>query len=133
IIGGAVAGGAITDTQLGNYAVYGIQTSTAACVITGNVIRNLIGNANVAGSVNESGIAFTSTSTTAASTITGNTIYNLNNTSGAVATNIYGLDVPLSTTAAVNTNLIERNFIHSLSVSSPDNTSQIYGLIVRGP
>ena len=53
----------------------------------------LNGTANVAALVNESGIAYTSTSTTAASTISGNTISNLNNNSGAVATNIYGLDM----------------------------------------
>ena len=131
-IGGAVAAGAITDTQAGNYSIYGIQTSTAACNITGNVIRNFVGNANVAGSVNESGIAFTSTSTTAISIISRNTISNLTNSSGAVATNIYGLDVTLSTSANVTGNIIERNFIHSLVVNSTDTTSQIYGLIVRG-
>jgi len=132
-IGGPTAAGAISDTQLGNYAVYGIQTSTAACVITGNVIRNLSGTANVAGSVNESGIAFTSTSTTAVSTISGNTIYNLSNSSGAIATNIYGLDLTMPTSTSVTGNLVERNFIHSLSITSTDNTSQIFGIIVRGP
>jgi Domain of unknown function (DUF4214) len=131
IIGGT-GSGAITDTQSGSYALYGIQTSTAACVITGNLIRNIAGNANVSGSVNESGIAFTSTSTSAVSIISRNTVFNLTNSSGSVATNIYGMDLTMSTTAAVNGNLVERNYVHSLNVISTDATSQIYGMIIRG-
>jgi hypothetical protein len=132
VIGGTVAAGAITDTQLGNYALYGIQTSTAAAVITNNWIRNLAGNANVAGSINESGIAFTSSSTAAASTISRNTVYNLSNSSGAVVTNIYGIDITMSTNAAVTANLVERNFVHSLSITTTATGSQIYGIILRG-
>jgi hypothetical protein len=131
-IGGATTSGAVIDTQVGNYALYGIQTSTAACVITGNVIRNLSGNANVAGSINESGIAFTSTSTTVVNTISQNTIYNLSNSSGSVATNIYGLDITMPTSAAVTGNLVERNFVHSLSITTTAIQGQIYGMIIRG-
>ena len=80
VIGGAVAGGAITDTEVGNYAMYGIQTSTAAVSITGNTIRNFIGNANGAVVV-MSGISVTSSSTTAASTISRNIIHSLSDTS----------------------------------------------------
>ncbi|HEY3837261.1 MAG TPA: hypothetical protein VGL72_11850 [Bryobacteraceae bacterium] len=133
IIGGAVAGGAITDTQVGSYSLYGIQTATAAVSINGNTIRNLNGNANGAALVVASGIAMTSTSTTAVSNISGNTIYNLTNASATASNSIYGIDVTESTTAAVNANLIERNFIHSISLTSTDNTCQTWGIVIRGP
>jgi hypothetical protein len=93
----------------------------------------MTGNANVAGSINESGIVVNSTSTTAVSTISRNAVFNLTNSSGLIATNIYGMDLTMSTTAAVSGNLVERNFVHSLSVASTDTTSQIYGMILRGP
>ena len=38
----------------------------------------------------------------------------------------------MSTTAANNGNLVERNLVHSISNTSTDNTSQIYGMIIRG-
>ena len=130
-IGGPGAGG-ITDTQLGNYALYGIQTSTAAVDIYGNTIQNLSGNANVAGFVVSGGIVVASTSTTAVSTVSRNTIFNLTNNSGTASTSIYGMDLTMPTNAAANANLIERNLIHSFTNTSTDTTSQLYGMIIRG-
>ena len=132
IIGGAVAGGAITDTQVGSYALYGIQTSTAAVSINGNTIRNLNGNANGAALVVGGGIAMTTTSTTAVSNVSRNTISNLTNNSGTASNSIYAIDLTFSVTAAVTANLVERNFIHSNSITSTDNTCQIWGIVNRG-
>lgn len=131
-IGGSAAGGAITDTQVGSYALYGIQTSTAAVNIYGNTIQNINGNSNGAGLVVGGGIVVTSTSTSAVSTISRNNIFNLNNNSGTASTSIYGMDLTMSTTAAVTANLIERNMVHSFTNTSTDNTSQLYGMIIRG-
>jgi hypothetical protein len=132
-IGGAVAGGAITDTQLGSYAVYGIQASTSAFSINGNTVRNLNGSANVAGFVVASGISVNSTSTTAATRITGNSIYNLNDNAGAASDSIYAMDLTMPTSTNVIGNLIARNFIHSVSMTSTDATCQIWGIVLRGP
>ena len=132
VIGGLIAGGAINDSQAGKLCGLWNSVLDSGRRDYREYDRNLNGNANVAGSINESGIAFTSTSTTAASTISRNAVYNLSNTSGAVATNIYGIDITMSTNAAVTGNLIERNFVHSLTVNSTDTTSQMYGIIIRG-
>ena len=208
IIGGAVAGGAITDTQVGSYAMYGIQTATASSSITGNTIRNMTGNANVAATVVAAGIAYSNATTGGLSTISRNTVYNLSNASGTVSNSIYGIDLSfpsLTTTlsaasavaatnikvasvanmtvgntltvdfngvnpetvtitivgtagaggtgitftpalafahasgatvalngALINGNIVERNFVHSLSLTSTDNTSQLYGILMRG-
>jgi hypothetical protein len=207
-IGGAVAGGAITDSLVGSYSVYGIQTSTAAFSINGNTVRNLNGNSNGAGLVVGAGIVFSTGSSTAINTISRNTVYNLSNTSGAVSNSIYGIDLSfpsLTTTlsaasvvgatnikvasvtnmvvgntltvdfngvnpevvtitiigttgaggtgvtftpalafahasaatvalngALINANLVERNFVHSLSLTSTDNNSQTWGMLMRG-
>ena len=132
IIGGAVAGGAITDTLVGSYAMYGIQTATAAVSINGNTIRNLNGNSNGPALVISSGIAMSSTSTSAVSNISRNIVYDLSNNSGAVSNSIYGIDVTMSTNANVTANVVERNLVHSLSITSTDNTCQLYGIINRG-
>ena len=131
-IGGSGAGGAITDTQVGSYSLYGIQTSTAAVNIYGNTIQNMNGNSNGAGLVVGGGIVVSSTSTSAVSTVSRNTIFNLSNNSGTAQTSIYGMDLTMSTTAAVTANLVERNFVHSLMNTSTDTTSQLYGMIIRG-
>jgi hypothetical protein len=130
IIGGTGAG-VITDTQVGVYSMYGIQTSTAAVSITGNTIRNMVGNSN-GGIVAMSGIAMTSTSTTAASTISQNTVHSLTDNAGAAAGAIYMIDVTMSTTAAVNSNLVERNFVHSANATSTTAGYQVYGIVMRG-
>jgi hypothetical protein len=131
-VGGSGAGGAITDTQLGSYALYGIQGGTAALSINGNTIQNMVGNSNGAGVVVGSGIVVSAGSTAAVTNVSRNTVFNLSNNSGTAMTAIYAIDLTMSTTAAVNANLIERNIIHSISNTSTDNTSQIYGLILRG-
>jgi hypothetical protein len=132
IIGGAVAGGAINDTQVGSYALYGIQTSTAAFSINGNTIRNLNGNANGAALVVGSGIAMTTTSTANFTNVSRNTISNLTNNSGTASNSIYAIDLTFTANAAVTGNLVERNFIYSNSITSTDNTCQIWGIVNRG-
>ncbi|HSS22812.1 MAG TPA: DUF4214 domain-containing protein [Pyrinomonadaceae bacterium] len=132
IIGGAVAGGAVNDTIVGSYAMYGIQTSTAAFSINGNTIRNLNGNANGAALVVGGGIAMTTTSTANSTNVSRNTISNLTNNSGTASNSIYAIDLTFTANAAVTGNLVERNFIYSNSITSTDNTCQIWGIVNRG-
>ena len=131
-IGGAVAGGAITDTQVGSYAMYAMQTSTAAVSINGNLIQNINGNSNAAGLIVGSGLEIASASTSAASTISRNTIHSLSNNSGTASNSIYAIDLTMPTNVNVTGNLIERNFVHSISLTSTDTTSQIFGIVMRG-
>src|SRR4029077_16417919 len=74
----------------------------------------------------------TSTSTTAVSTISRNTISNLTNASGTASNSIYAMDLTFPVNAAVTANLVERNFIPSNSITSTDNTCQIWGIVNRG-
>lgn len=133
IIGGPTAAGAITDNQVGSYVMYGIQTALPAVSMSGNTIRNLIGNSNFPATVVSSGITVNiSNGATNSSVIAGNTIHSLSNSSGAAQTSIYAMDLTLPPTTNVNSNVIERNFIHSLSNTSTDNTSQLWGIVQRG-
>ena len=133
-IGGSNAGGALTDTLSGNYAVYGIQTGAGAVTITGNTIRNLNGSANVAGTVVSGGIVVANSQNVAfPNTISGNTISGLSDNGGSAAVSIYAMDLTMPVASAVNANLIEKNVIHSLSLTSTDNTSQTWGIVLRGP
>jgi hypothetical protein len=131
-IGGPAAAGAITNAQVGSYALYGIQTATAAASITGNTIRNLNGNANGPALVIGGGIALSSTSTTNVCIVARNTVHSLTNNSGTASNSIYAIDLTLPVSVNVTGNLIERNFVHSNSITSTDNTSQIWGIVMRG-
>jgi hypothetical protein len=126
IIGGAVAGGAITDNIVGNYAMYGIQNANANLTATGNTIRNMIGNANGAVVV-MSGIIMSGS--TGANTISQNTVHSLSDTvTGGSAGAIYAIDCSL----AAATNVVERNSVHSISVTSTLTAYQIWGIVMRG-
>ncbi len=134
-IGGPTAAGAITDTQVGSYVMYGIQTQLPAVSITGNTIRNMVGNSNFPATVVMSGLSVNvSTAATNTSQISRNTIHSLSNASGGAQTSIYAIDLtlPATTNMAVNSNVIERNLIHSITNTSTDNTSQMWGIVQRG-
>jgi len=70
IIGGVGAAGAITDNQVGSYVIYGIQTALPSVYMSGNIVRNLVGNSNFPATVVGSGIVVNvSTAATLASVI----------------------------------------------------------------
>ncbi|HEX8069048.1 MAG TPA: Calx-beta domain-containing protein [Pyrinomonadaceae bacterium] len=121
-IGGTNAAGAITDTQVGSYAMYGIQSSLPNLTATGNTIRNMSSASNGASLIVSAGIL--ASGATGANTISQNTIHSLSNASGAAANSVYAISLSLPTA----TNLIERNFIHSLNVSSTVTGTQIWGI-----
>ena len=118
----------VTDTQVGSYGVYGMQTLSAPVNVIGNVVRNLTGNCNGA-TVCASGIVVSSGTSNQPNIIARNTIHSLSNTvTGGSSGAVYALDLALPTQA----NVVERNLVHSISVASTFTTYQIYGLIIRG-
>ena len=133
-IGGPAAAGAITDTQVGSYVMYGIQTAASPVLMTGNTVRNMVGNSNFPATVVMSGInASIGTGATNTSLISRNTVHSLSNASGAAQTSIYAIDLTLPATNNITGgNVIERNLIYSLSNTSTDNTSQLWGIVQRG-
>ncbi len=115
--------------------MYGIQTQLAAVSMTGNTIRNMVGNSNFPATVVMSGLSVNvSTAATNTSLISRNTIHSLSNASGAAQTSIYAIDLtlPATTNWPSTANVIERNLIHSITNTSTDNTSQMWGLVQRG-
>jgi len=134
-IGGPTAAGAITDNQVGSYVMYGIQTALPAISMTGNTVRNMVGNSNFPATVVQSGyVVNVSTAVTNSSLISRNSVHSLSNASGAAQTSIYAMDLtlPATTNIAVDANVVERNLIHSISNTSTDNTSQMWGIVQRG-
>ena len=123
---GGTAAGSITDNIVGNYSMSGIQNSSADMFANGNVVRNLSGNSNGA-IVAMSGIS-NGPAGSGTSEISQNTIHSLNNSAGAAAGSIYAMDLTLS----ANANVIERNFIHSISATSSATGYQLWGIVKRG-
>jgi hypothetical protein len=121
---GGTAAGSITDNIVGAYSMYGIQFSLTAVNATGNIIRNITGNSNTASGVVGGGILVSSTTAGGISTISQNTIHSLLNNSGAANSVIYVMSLALSPGA----NIVERNFIHSISITSSVTTGQIFGI-----
>ena len=112
IIGGTAAN-SITDNIVGSYAMYAYPDRQRQHDATGNLVRNITGNSNVATTVVGSGIL--STASTGVNTISQNTIYSLSNNSGTASNSIYALYCSFATGPA---NIVERNFVHSLSITS---------------
>jgi hypothetical protein len=118
----------ITDTQVGSYGLYAIQVALPPVSMTGNVTRNLTGNSN-GGVVVMSGIVVSNASSTIPSTISQNTVHSLSDTvTGGASGAVYAMDLTLSTNAG---NLVERNLVHSVNVTSTFTTYQIFGIIAR--
>ena len=122
----------ITDNIVGSYSMYAIESLLPAASMTGNTVRNMSGNSNAVASVVMSGISASSTSTANVNIFSQNTIHSLSNASGTASNSIYAMDLAMATSANVTGNLVERNFIHSLSMSSTDKTCQLWGIVMRG-
>ncbi|HEU0275216.1 MAG TPA: hypothetical protein VFQ83_11870 [Candidatus Udaeobacter sp.] len=120
----------ITDNILGNYAMYGISTSSSAVDAEGNLVRNMIGNSTSTASA-VTGIAVNAPVATHATLVSQNTVHSLSNTAtGSSNASISGMDFTLP---SVDGNLIEQNFVHSLSVSTTLVPAyQIFGIVMEG-
>jgi hypothetical protein len=112
--------------------MYGMQTSAAGLSMSGNTVRNMTGNSNGAGLVVMSGFSISAATATEPVSLSRNTVHSLSNASGAASTSIHAVDLTLPASANVTANVVERNFIHSISNTSTNNTSQVIGLIHRG-
>src|SRR4029079_17332111 len=103
-----------------------IQNGLANVVATGNTIQNISGNSNAAATIVTSGMVLTGTGTVGPNTISQNVIHSLSNNSGAASNSIYALYCSFPATTA---NVVERNFVHSLSITSTTTTSQLVGIL----
>jgi hypothetical protein len=111
----------ITDNIVGNYAMYGIYGSMSAVNAAGNVVSNMSGNANSPG-VTMTGIVVNTPLSTQPSSISQNVVHTLSNSvTGGSAGSVYGMDFTLPSLG----NVIERNLVHSLYVSSTLTAYQI--------
>jgi len=119
---------ATTNTTAGTAGTTtGIYSSAGANTVSNNKVHDLsIANANTSTSTpSVCGLLLTSTS--AGKTVSGNTVYKLSNTySGASALGVFGIYYSGATTG---TNVVSRNFIHSLSASN--TSASIYGLYIN--
>lgn len=105
--------------------VLGIRTDGGVNTVSGNTIRN---NSSSSATSATSAIGIWMNSTLGGQTASGNTIHSLRNTDAAsTSATAHGIYFTGPTTG---TNLIERNFIHSLSLATSSNAGLIYGIRV---
>jgi hypothetical protein len=110
-----------TGTQAAT--LIGIAANTGTNIISGNTIYNLTSNSQTSGTgLNCAIMGIQYSSTTAPATISNNTIHTLKLTNAATvaATQVEGIYYAGPTTGTAN--IIERNFIHSLSIGSTTNS-----------
>ncbi|MFT3980903.1 MAG: GEVED domain-containing protein [Ferruginibacter sp.] len=114
-IGGTVANSIQNNSTSTSAQTFGMQSNNAPCVFTSNIVRNLtgVGGTGTGASASVIGIS-TGSATSANHTVSQNSIYALSNTNASAATSVTGINFG----ATSGTNLIARNFIHSLSVAS---------------
>lgn len=112
----------ITDNLAGSYAIYGIQTALPNISATGNTIRNFTGNSTGLNLIISGGIL--TSGSTGVNTISQNTIHSLHNNSGAISNSIYGMSLAMPVAA----NIVERNYIHSNSITGTATTCQLWGI-----
>ncbi len=125
-IGGTNAAGAITDLQVGAYSIYGIHVSLAAGIVTGNTVRNMIGNANSPTAISMSGILVSNTGTTLPNNVSQNSIFGLSNNSGTATGAIYAIYCNFPTVAG---NLVARNLVRNISATSTAIGTQMVGIL----
>jgi hypothetical protein len=135
-VGAIITGNTVANLN-NNYAgtatagqVRGIVTSSGGNTITGNTVRNLSTTSanpslqNATASVQ----GIRQTSTTAGQTVSQNVVHSLANTStaGVEVTGIYYAG-PIT-----GTNIIARNLVHSLSLSTGNSSSILEGILFQG-
>lgn len=111
-----------SGTGSGN-TVTGIQVSSGAATVSGNTIRNLYSASQSTGGGTNAGIMGISySSTTVPAVIRGNTIFALKNTHPTTTAAIANQAIAYGGPTTGN-NLIEKNTIHSIAISSPTNSA----------
>jgi hypothetical protein len=123
-IGGSGAG-AITNTLVGGYPMYGIHTTRGKVSATGNIIQNMSGNSNGPSLVG-GGLVLAATS--GPNTVSQNAVHSLSNNSGATTNFIHGISCTFPSTSV---SVVERNVVHSLSITSFATTCQLAGIALN--
>jgi len=121
-LGSAAAPISLTGTSTSNFA-WGIYSQLGQPVVTGNVVSNMTTNSANAGATATTnslvGINIAATSTTNVNdNVSQNQVYALSNTNTTVANWVSGIIYSGSATAST-TRFVSRNFVHSISSSSP--------------
>ena len=106
----------VTSNNTGN-VVIGILDPNPPGIITGNTIRNLSNNGGTGTGNTSSLMGIALNNTRPNQTVSQNSIYNLYNSDPGSAVRVTGLYVSNIT----GTNLISRNFIHTVSAASPSS------------
>jgi hypothetical protein len=133
-INATIANAIISDNTIANLTNYytgtsisktdGICTSGGSNIIQNNTIRDI---SACASSITVKGIQQLVTTSSTSQTVTGNTIYNLSNINASLLTNVIGIHFLGSLNG---TNTLSKNFIHSLTVSSSNLSSEIDGISI---
>lgn len=106
--------------------VRGIATSAGVNTLNGNTVRNLsTASQKVNGTTSSSVLGISQSSTAAGQTVSGNTVHSLTNTAATAAVSVIGIYFYGPTNGA---NVIARNLVHSLAISSTSTTSQLKGM-----
>lgn len=121
--GSTVTGNTIKNLSGNTGRTIGIRADGGNNTISGNTILGISGNSTQADGV--SGIV--SASTAAGQTIAGNTIHSLTNGSFTASPAVNGI---YYTGPTSGTNVIERNFVHSLNLASTSTSASMFGIRV---
>jgi hypothetical protein len=106
--------------------MYGIYTTSGTNTLSGNTIHDLSSANTYVTDATVAGI-FDASVTASAQTISSNTIYNLSNTqSGSYAFKIIGIEHDGG--SAITTNIIEKNKIYNISLSTSNTAGEISGI-----
>jgi hypothetical protein len=117
---------AYTGTGAGQTA--GILSTAGSNQVIHNLIYNLsIASPQTGTNATSSVTGISVSSSVAGTTVAQNTVYGLNNTHATAAVHVTGINYAGATNGMVN-----RNFVHTLSVASSSATAQQNGIIING-
>ena len=105
--------------------IRGILTSAGVNTITGNTVRNLSTTSTNTNATTQSVLGISQSSSSAGQTVSQNIVHSLANTAAAASVWVTGIYYLGPTTG---TNLIARNWVHSLAVSSTTSSSVVNGM-----
>lgn len=105
--------------------IRGIVTSAGVNTITGNTVRNLSTTCTNTNATTQSVLGISQTSSSVGQTVSQNIVHSLANTAAAASVWVTGIYYLGPTTG---TNLIARNWVHSLAVSSTTASSVVNGM-----
>jgi hypothetical protein len=115
LVGGTIADSIQNNSTSTTAQIVGITSANAACNFSQNTVRNLTAAGGTGTTTTASVIGILPNTTSVAHTISRNTIHTLRNSNLTAVTTVTGIQY----TGSGGANLVERNFIHSLTAASP--------------